>query len=37
MAVPAEKLRSVLGICNVSYVQGKEMLATIDQTLAATT
>ena len=37
MAVPAEKLRSVLGIRNVSYVQGKEMLATIDQTLAATT
>jgi len=27
----------VLGIRNVSYVQGKEMLATIDQTLAATT
>ena len=36
MAVPAEKLRSVLGIRNVSYVQGKEVLATIDQTLAAT-
>ena len=35
MAVPAEKLRSVLGIRSVSYVQGKEMLATIDQTLAS--
>src|SRR6476659_4745695 len=35
MAVPDEKLRSVLGICNVSYVQGKEMLATIDQPLAS--
>jgi len=35
MAVPAEKLRSVLGIRSVSYVQGKQMLATIDQTLAS--
>ena len=35
LAVPAEKLRSVLGIRSVSYVQGKEMLATIDQTLAS--
>jgi len=35
MAVPAEKLRSVLGIRSVSYVQGKEVLATIDQPLAS--
>ena len=35
LAVPAEKLRSVLGIRSVSYVQGKQMLATIDQTLAS--
>ena len=35
LAVPAEKLRSVLGIRSVSYVQGKEVLATIDQPLAS--
>src|ERR1700752_2123917 len=35
MVVPAEKLRSVLGIRSVSYVQGKEVLATIDQPLAS--
>jgi hypothetical protein len=35
MAVPAEKLRSMLGIRSVSFVQGKDVLATIDQTLAA--
>jgi 3',5'-cyclic AMP phosphodiesterase CpdA len=34
LAVPADKLRSVLGIRNVDFVQGKEVLATIDQTLA---
>jgi len=28
-------LRSVLGIRSVSYVQGKEVLATIDQPLAS--
>jgi len=33
MAVPAEKLRSLLGIRSVSFVQGKNVLATIDQTL----
>ena len=36
MAVPAEKLRTMLGIRSVSFVQGKDVLATIDQTLAAT-
>jgi hypothetical protein len=36
MAVPAEKLRSMLGIRSVSFVQGKNVLATIDETLAAT-
>jgi 3',5'-cyclic AMP phosphodiesterase CpdA len=36
MAVPADRLRAVRGIRNISYVQSKEMLATIDQTLAAT-
>jgi hypothetical protein len=35
LAVPAEKLRSVLGIRSVSFVQGKEPLATIDQPLAS--
>jgi hypothetical protein len=34
LAVPADKLRSVLGIRSVDFVQGKEVLATIDQTLA---
>jgi 3',5'-cyclic AMP phosphodiesterase CpdA len=35
MVVPAEKLRSVLGIRNVVYTQGKEQLAITDQPLAA--
>jgi hypothetical protein len=35
LAVPADRLRSVLGIRNVDFVQGKEVLATIDHTLAA--
>jgi 3',5'-cyclic AMP phosphodiesterase CpdA len=34
MVVPAEKLRSVLGIRNVVYTQGKEVLAITDQSLA---
>jgi 3',5'-cyclic-AMP phosphodiesterase len=37
MAVPAEKLRSLLGIRSVSFVQGKQVLATIDQTLDSST
>ena len=37
MAVPAEKLRSMLGIRSVSFVQGKNVLATIDQTLDSST
>jgi len=35
LAVPADKLRSVLGIRNVTFVQGKAQLATIDYTLAS--
>jgi hypothetical protein len=35
LAVPADRLRSVLGIRNVNFVQGKEVLATIDQPLAS--
>jgi hypothetical protein len=35
LAVPADKLRSVLGVRNVTYVQGKDPLATIDHTLAS--
>jgi 3',5'-cyclic AMP phosphodiesterase CpdA len=35
LAVPADKLRSVLGIRNVNFVRGKEVLATIDQPLAS--
>jgi 3',5'-cyclic AMP phosphodiesterase CpdA len=34
LAVPADKLRSVLGIRSVVYTQGKELLAVTDQTLA---
>jgi 3',5'-cyclic-AMP phosphodiesterase len=34
LAVPADKLRSVLGIRNVTFVQGVQPLATIDQPLA---
>jgi hypothetical protein len=35
MVVPADKLRSVLGIRTVVYTQGKEPLAIIDQALAS--
>jgi 3',5'-cyclic AMP phosphodiesterase CpdA len=35
MVVPAEKLRSVLGIRTVVYTQGQELLAVTDQTLAS--
>src|SRR6266853_1283780 len=35
MVVPAEKLRSVLGIRTVVYTQGQELLAVTDQPLAA--
>jgi 3',5'-cyclic AMP phosphodiesterase CpdA len=35
MVVPAEKLRSVLGIRTVVYTQGKELLAVTDQPLAS--
>src|SRR5437762_5972059 len=34
MKVPAEQLRSVLGITDVNYVQGQHALAVIDSTLA---
>jgi 3',5'-cyclic AMP phosphodiesterase CpdA len=34
LAVPADQLRSVLGIRTVVYTQGKELLAVTDQTLA---
>jgi hypothetical protein len=41
MKVPAEKLRSVLGLASVNYIQGKQALAIIDSPLetaaAATT
>jgi Icc protein len=41
MKVPAEKLRSVLGLASVNYIQGKQALAIIDSSLesaaAATT
>jgi 3',5'-cyclic-AMP phosphodiesterase len=36
MKVPAEKLRSVLGLASVNYVQGKQALAIIDSPLDAT-
>jgi 3',5'-cyclic AMP phosphodiesterase CpdA len=35
MVVPADKLRSVLGIRTVVYTQGKELLAVTDQPLAS--
>jgi hypothetical protein len=35
MAVPADKLRSVLGLCGVSFVPGRERLALVDSPLAA--
>jgi Icc protein len=34
MKVPAEQLRSVLGITNVSYLKGQQALAVVDSTLA---
>jgi len=34
LVVPADKLRSVLGIRTVVYTQGKELLAVTDQPLA---
>jgi 3',5'-cyclic-AMP phosphodiesterase len=34
MTVPAERLRSVLGITDVNYVRGRHALAVIDSTLA---
>jgi hypothetical protein len=33
MKVPAEQLRSVLGITDVNYVQGQHALAVVDSTL----
>jgi hypothetical protein len=35
LVVPADKLRTVLGIRNVVYTQGKQQLAITDQSLAA--
>jgi len=34
MKVPAEQLRSVLGITDVNYVRGQQALAVVDSTLA---
>jgi hypothetical protein len=34
MKVPAEQLKSVLGITNVNYVPGRNALAVVDSTLA---
>ena len=34
MKVPAEKLRSVLGVTSVNYVEGKNTLAVVDSRLA---
>ena len=34
MKVPAEKLRSVLGLTSVNYIQGAKALAVVDSTLA---
>jgi len=33
MTVPAEKLRSMLGLTSVNYVQGKNALAMVESTL----
>jgi hypothetical protein len=33
MKVPAEQLRSVLGITDVNYVQGQQALAVVDSNL----
>jgi len=35
MVVPAEKLRSVLGVCAVDFVPGRERLALVDTPLTA--
>jgi hypothetical protein len=34
LKVPAEQLRSVLGLQEVNYIQGKSPLAVVDSTLA---
>ena len=34
MKVPAEKLRSVLGVTSVNYVEGRTTLAVVDSPLA---
>jgi hypothetical protein len=34
MKVPADQLKSVLGITDVNYVQGRNALAVVDSTLA---
>jgi hypothetical protein len=34
MKVPAEQLRSVLGITDVNYLQGHHALAVVDSSLA---
>ena len=34
LKVPAEQLRGVLGVREVSYIQGKSRLAIVDSTLA---
>ncbi|HKW30619.1 MAG TPA: metallophosphoesterase, partial [Verrucomicrobiae bacterium] len=34
MKVPADKLRSMLGLTSVNYVQGRNALAVVDSTLA---
>ena len=34
MKVPAEKLRSILGITDVNFVQGRHGLAVVDSSLA---
>jgi hypothetical protein len=34
MKVEADRLRSVLGLTNVSYVQGNHSLAVVDSSLA---
>jgi hypothetical protein len=33
MKVPAERLRSVMGITDVNYVRGQHALAVVDSTL----
>ena len=34
MKMPAEQLKSVLGITSVNYVQGRQALGVVDSTLA---